>query len=76
MTQDSPFDGLKIEEWPGGIESHHFAANRDSQRRRVNSGCVFGWRWVDEFAGCCAADNEKAGRRPSFFVAENVEHES
>jgi hypothetical protein len=51
MTRDSLFDGLKIEDWPGGIESHHFATNRDSQRRRVNSACGFDGRGVGGMAG-------------------------
>jgi hypothetical protein len=44
MTRDSLFDGLKIEDWPGGIGSHHFATIHDSQRRRVNSARGFDWR--------------------------------
>jgi len=67
MTQDSPFDGLKIEDWPGGIESHHFATKRDSQRHQVNSGCGFGWRWVAEEHN---AKNAQSGLEPSVLAKE------
>ena len=74
MTLDSLFDGLKIEDWPGGIESHHFATNRDSQRHRVNIVAASICREFESLQ--VVAQHKSRVRRPAFSLrhALNADH--